>query len=330
MIKEPTIRQSQCLKAIVDCKQESGQYPTIRSLGDRLGLSSTRSVIDLLVPLQDKGYLSRAPNRVRGIKLTEKANEYIRKHKWSKYKQLHFFDNLPRHIIVSGTSIDYDLEFNTFFTDKTADKLHLNTDAASMIACEGFILPQGCHPFSFDINSSSELEIKKRFNNLPQNISVTSAPKIIQDSITSYYSTRNQIIMSWHSSTKVFSYQSKNPKITLNEVNFSIQNTGQLILPFDGVVGLMPSITPVFDKFIRSLETVSRFNDFPISAAIMNLKEELFVCSSHVSRKKADFYDFILAVSGTSVPVLKGDRCLIRDLQSNFLSYCILKKTGKE
>ena len=60
-----TDRQRKVLQAIEDSTQACGYPPTMREIGDAVGLASTSSVAHQLAALADKGYLSRGPGRPR-------------------------------------------------------------------------------------------------------------------------------------------------------------------------------------------------------------------------------------------------------------------------
>ena len=60
-----TSRQRHILRAVEDSVQISGYPPTLREIGDAVGLASTSSVAYQLSVLAKKGYLSRGPGRPR-------------------------------------------------------------------------------------------------------------------------------------------------------------------------------------------------------------------------------------------------------------------------
>ena len=60
-----TDRQRKVLQAIEDSTQACGYPPTMREIGDVVGLASTSSVAHQLAALAEKGYLSRGPGRPR-------------------------------------------------------------------------------------------------------------------------------------------------------------------------------------------------------------------------------------------------------------------------
>jgi repressor LexA len=60
-----TDRQRKVLQAIEDSTQARGYPPTMREIGDAVGLASTSSVSHQLSALAEKGYLSRGAGRPR-------------------------------------------------------------------------------------------------------------------------------------------------------------------------------------------------------------------------------------------------------------------------
>jgi repressor LexA len=69
-----TARQKQALDFIVAVSKERGCPPTIREMGQALGISSTNGVRYLLDALSKKGYIRRHPRRSRGIELIRAAS----------------------------------------------------------------------------------------------------------------------------------------------------------------------------------------------------------------------------------------------------------------
>lgn len=67
--RAPTPRQLQVLEAIASETRRLGMPPTIRELGDALGISSTNGVNDILKALERKGLVCRRPGKARGIRL---------------------------------------------------------------------------------------------------------------------------------------------------------------------------------------------------------------------------------------------------------------------
>ncbi|CAB4154680.1 LexA repressor, DNA-binding domain containing protein [uncultured Caudovirales phage] len=66
-----TARQAQCLAAIQDSITKRGFPPTLREIGDSIGIRSTNGVSDHLVALERKGYIVRSEMKSRGIVLVE-------------------------------------------------------------------------------------------------------------------------------------------------------------------------------------------------------------------------------------------------------------------
>jgi repressor LexA len=62
-----TPRQQRVLTVIRDSIQRRGYPPSIREIGERVGLTSSSSVAHQLRALEEKGYLKRDPNRPRAL-----------------------------------------------------------------------------------------------------------------------------------------------------------------------------------------------------------------------------------------------------------------------
>ncbi|MFF0544523.1 transcriptional repressor LexA [Nocardia thailandica] len=62
-----TVRQRKVLEVIRSSVDERGYPPSIREIGDAVGLTSTSSVAHQLRALERKGYLRRDPNRPRAV-----------------------------------------------------------------------------------------------------------------------------------------------------------------------------------------------------------------------------------------------------------------------
>lgn len=62
-----TIRQGQILEVIRSWVRRFGYPPSVREIGEAVGLKSTSSVQHQLLALQTKGYLRRDPNRPRAV-----------------------------------------------------------------------------------------------------------------------------------------------------------------------------------------------------------------------------------------------------------------------
>jgi repressor LexA len=65
-----TVRQRLVLKTIRDAVERRGYPPSMREIGEAVGLTSPSSVAHQLVTLERKGYLRRDPNRPRAIEVT--------------------------------------------------------------------------------------------------------------------------------------------------------------------------------------------------------------------------------------------------------------------
>lgn len=66
-----TPRQHRILRFICDHTRDLGYPPTVREIGDHVGLASTSSVHRQLGVLVEKGHLSRAGNRSRAVVVLE-------------------------------------------------------------------------------------------------------------------------------------------------------------------------------------------------------------------------------------------------------------------
>lgn len=64
-----TPRQERVLQVIRDSVEGRGYPPSMREIGEAVGLTSTSSVSHQLVMLQRKGYLRRDPNRPRAVEV---------------------------------------------------------------------------------------------------------------------------------------------------------------------------------------------------------------------------------------------------------------------
>ncbi|HOJ22087.1 MAG TPA: transcriptional repressor LexA [Armatimonadota bacterium] len=68
-MKELTERQRQILQTIYDQQRASGYPPTVREIGEAVGLSSSCTVQKHLNALEKKGYIKRNPTRSRTIEI---------------------------------------------------------------------------------------------------------------------------------------------------------------------------------------------------------------------------------------------------------------------
>src|SRR6187551_2105689 len=62
-----TARQRQILTVIRDSIERQGYPPSMREIGEAVGLASTSSVTHQLAALEKKGFLRRDPNRPRAV-----------------------------------------------------------------------------------------------------------------------------------------------------------------------------------------------------------------------------------------------------------------------
>jgi repressor LexA len=70
-----TPRQRKVLEVIRDAVERRGYPPSVREIGEAVGLTSTSSVAHQLKVLEDKGFLRRDPNRPRAIEVVSSAGE---------------------------------------------------------------------------------------------------------------------------------------------------------------------------------------------------------------------------------------------------------------
>jgi len=66
-----TERESQVLNIIVEYIKENGYGPSVREIGNIIGLKSTSSVHAHLKNLQEKGYIERKENFPRALKVID-------------------------------------------------------------------------------------------------------------------------------------------------------------------------------------------------------------------------------------------------------------------
>ena len=74
-MKKLSIKQKQLLEAIEWFIAENGYSPTIRELGLLLHNSSTDTVFNKLLKLEEKGYISTFNGKSRTIKVLKKVEE---------------------------------------------------------------------------------------------------------------------------------------------------------------------------------------------------------------------------------------------------------------
>lgn len=64
-----TPRQEDVLRALIRLTKDNGFPPSMRELGDAVGISSSRTVYDHLVKLEDLGYIRRRRDRSRAVEI---------------------------------------------------------------------------------------------------------------------------------------------------------------------------------------------------------------------------------------------------------------------
>lgn len=73
-----TSRQRRVLEVIRDSVQRRGYPPSMREIGEAVGLTSTSSVSHQLATLQRKGYLRRDPHRPRAVEVRVPGEDTVR------------------------------------------------------------------------------------------------------------------------------------------------------------------------------------------------------------------------------------------------------------
>jgi len=68
-MKELTVRQKEIYRFLVEHYRENGYPPTIREIGFRFGIRSTKGVVDHLTALERKGYIRRGLGKSRALEL---------------------------------------------------------------------------------------------------------------------------------------------------------------------------------------------------------------------------------------------------------------------
>jgi repressor LexA len=68
-----TPRQQQILDYLVKAIQDKGYAPSVREIGDALGLSSPSTVHQHLTALEEKGYVRRHGDRMRALEVVDKT-----------------------------------------------------------------------------------------------------------------------------------------------------------------------------------------------------------------------------------------------------------------
>ena len=73
-MKELTDRQKQIYQYIKRTVQDKGYPPSVREIGNAVGLQSSSTVHGHLAKLQDKGYIKRDPTKPRAIEIVMEEN----------------------------------------------------------------------------------------------------------------------------------------------------------------------------------------------------------------------------------------------------------------
>ncbi|MGB3541887.1 LexA family protein [Rubrivirga sp.] len=71
-----TERQNQVFEFIRDAVRRNGKPPTIKEIGQGLGMRSSNGVHKMLVVLERKGYINRIPNEARGLEVVGEEGGY--------------------------------------------------------------------------------------------------------------------------------------------------------------------------------------------------------------------------------------------------------------
>lgn len=74
-----TARQLEVLRWIADSTESHGYAPTIREIGDALGIVSTNGVVDHLKALARKGAVTSSPIKSRTLRVTPAGQEVLRR-----------------------------------------------------------------------------------------------------------------------------------------------------------------------------------------------------------------------------------------------------------
>src|SRR5580658_7963532 len=98
-----TWRQRKVLQVIRDSVQRRGYPPSMREIGEAVGLTSTSSVSYQLSTLQRKGYLRRDIGRPRTVEVRLPGHPAIRPDQGTEEEQPMDIAPLPRQIVGEGT-----------------------------------------------------------------------------------------------------------------------------------------------------------------------------------------------------------------------------------
>ena len=72
-----TARQREALEFIRRCVRKRGYGPTVREIGDQMGIHSPNGVVGHLVALERKGFIHREANLSRSIMLVERGEKAV-------------------------------------------------------------------------------------------------------------------------------------------------------------------------------------------------------------------------------------------------------------
>lgn len=76
-----TGRQKQILEYIKRQTREKGYPPSVREIGESVGLSSSSTVHGHLARLEEKGYIRRDPSKPRAIEVLDEGGRAVQKHR---------------------------------------------------------------------------------------------------------------------------------------------------------------------------------------------------------------------------------------------------------
>lgn len=77
VLKKITARQKQVLRLILKSIKSSGFPPTLSDLRGSLNVVSNQAVLDVLLSLENKGFIKREEGTARGIKVLDKSYEIL-------------------------------------------------------------------------------------------------------------------------------------------------------------------------------------------------------------------------------------------------------------
>lgn len=72
-----TARQREALEIIRRCVRKRGYGPTVREIGDQMGINSPNGVVGHLIALERKGFIHREANLSRSIMLVERGEKPV-------------------------------------------------------------------------------------------------------------------------------------------------------------------------------------------------------------------------------------------------------------